>query len=1369
MPTLTPIATSLPAYNPVIAPRMGMGAAWTNAANASNQAQVDAISTATRTIQDNIKANNQAIEDAKRQHAAEVEFDRIKAEYRNSALKISQDSEKNQDIWGKLTGGFTTINSSKERSQKAQGDLQKSIDDYESKVKTYNDELVKKQQYLKDLANTAQSQEEYNTAVTEAQKWLEDQVSGLNYQSAAIQGLSEGYGKYMDAPNNSGIGQFFQAYNDKNPVSTAARWLFDHTLGSGDENLPSLTTFIGRVINTVGNTVDSGRQRNKYDGSSEKGLNGKNPWQASWNQRNFNIGNTSNSWNTESVKESDYKDSITLYKQQPKATKTMIWYKDKLPTKAQWLSEKLDNGKTRQEQYYDEGSAGLKSKKEFADLTSNVVEFLADPTVWLTGAPKMASSVPSWISKAKTAISGTSAFSKIKGSKIVSGIIKAGDKLSDSKLGQAAKWLGKEVETPKERFARLGQEYTKTQLAAQSKFMPKVVSLYDKIKNNKLDYSVFEDVAKLTDDEAAILQRMTGLNTFAARDKMAMWAGQIGKNKLTAKAQIQKLIDIQTRAQGNARLMKSVDNVASNRFDNKYWANSWVNPASKTGDKYSFKMFRKGKVGIQSAEQLKSSMVERYFQSAVDDVGNKSGKIVTQSQNQIKKLLAEYSSATAKSGDELATAFAKTKTVGDWLKSKVSSWRDTNKYNKYIKTITDNPVKTSVHMVDPKSVSKAVLPKTEKLTAQMWLNSGAKALGVPMKIWKTSVLALRPAWYVNNAAYNATAGFLTAGLDYLPESIKMMKRGALKAARKEAPDVVSKIGKYLDNGSPLWKPASALEDANRLAAYKALINKGLSKDEALKRVNKYFFSYSTKNWERPLKTLMPFWAWNKGLAGAAVRMPADSPLAARAITYNDRNNKSEVSKLPKDMQKYYADKQFLGNDKDGNPRFSNTPFNPFTSGSFSSVSKNPWLSALGELSTQKDYYGNPLDEKSISAAFLNKFPQVPLAKQTLRAWQQNHGDLNATIKYLGTVGSDGYAMTKERTGLDPKATNYAPKLDANNKLKENWLAYLGMPRGATFDKAKYAKEESLTKLNADYFKHDWVKEYPDYKERVAAQEKLASDSGFNLEKDLYNGYWAKNDSQLTKELKAKKDIARKYLNDFWTEYGNLPQDGNRNIWVKNKMKEIVDSKVILGNPFIADGLPKWFDPTSRDKAVSKEFWNKYWVASQSERRQLLADNPQYAKSYAPSQKSIDYKSAVASGDWTAYRGKYGGSAKSTAYLKAKETGDWSGYRKEFGSNPDSTKTKAASFWSDYFTKSSKERKQLLADNPEYNKFKDQAPKSKEEWDLIKAEKKAKDIARAKKNGKFMEFYTSRHKQATLDQSWANRFSSISNKKIVWKK
>lgn len=1311
MPTLTPISTTLPAYNPVIAPRMGMGAAWTNAANASNQAQVDAISAATRTIQDNIAANNQAIEVAKKQHAAELEFDKIKSEYRNKAITISTASEKNQDIWGKLTGGFTTVNSSKERAQKAQGDLQKNIDDYESKVKKYNEDLATKQQYLKDLVNTAKTQKEYDDAFTEAQKWFDDQVSGLNYQSAAIQGLSDGYGQYMDSPNYTGIGKLGQWYNDKNPVSDSLRWLFDHTLGGGDENLPSLTTALNRGINTVGNLFDPNRQRNKYDGTSETGLNGKNAWQASYNQRNLNIGNTSNSWNTESVKETDYQDSLNIYKQESKATQYRTWYKDNLPTKAQWLSEKIDNGKTRQETYYDEGSAGLKSKKEFADLTSNVLEFLADPTVWLTGAPKVVSSVPSWINKAKTAIGDSSIFNKIKASNIITGATSIGNKIADSKVGQVAKWLGKESETPKERFARMSQDYTANQLAAQSKYMPKVVSLYDKIKNNKLDYNVFEDVAKLTDNEAAILQRMTGLNTFAMRDKMAILAGSIGKNKVSAKAEIQKLIDIQTRAQGNARLMKRSDKVLSTRFDDKYWANSWINPTSKTGDKYSFKMFRKGKVGVQSVEQLKASMVERYFQSAVDDVGSKAGKQVTRAQKEIKSLLAEYKVAATQGHAELKAAYEKINGRGAKL---------------------------------------------------------SKIIGLPTKVWKTSVLALRPAWYVNNAAYNATAGFLSAGLDYIPESIKMMRKGALKAARQEAPDVVSKIGKYLDNGSPLWKPASALEDANRLSAYKALINKGLSKEDALKRVNKYFFSYSTKNWERPLKTLMPFWAWNKGLAGAAVRMPFDSPLAARAITYNDRNNKSEVSKLPKDMQKYYADKQFLGNDKDGNPRFSNTPFNPFTSGSFSSVSKNPWLSALGELSTQKDYYGNPLDEKSISAAFLNKFPQVPLAKQTLRAWQQNHGDLNATVKYLGTVGSDGYAMTKERTGLDPKATNYAPKLDANNKLQENWLAYLGMPRGATFDKAKYAKEESLTKLNADYFKHDWVKEYPDYKERVAAQEKLASDSGFNLEKDLYNGYWAKNDSQLTKELKAKKDIARKYLNDFWTEYGNLPQDGNRNIWVKNKMKEIVDSKVILGNPFIADGLPKWFDPTSRDKAVSKEFWNKYWVASQSERRQLLADNPQYAKSHAPSQKSIDYKSAVASGYWTAYRGKYGGSAKSTAYLKAKETGDWSGYRKEFGVG-DSSKTKAAAFWSDYFTKSSKERKQLLADNPEYNKFKDQVPKSKEEWDLIKAEKKAKDLARAKKNGKFMEFYTSRHKQVMLDQSWANRFSSINNKKIVWKK
>lgn len=1235
------------------------------------------------------------------------EFDRTKELAKREATKDSENSGKSKGFLDTITGGFTAETRARQYAQQKQAELQKDIKKYEDSLRSFTKQKAEVEQKLKMLANTAKTQQEYDAEVQKATKWLEKEVKVLNNSAATIQGRSEGYGDFSNKELSSGIAKVGKWLDPKNnPVTGVMGKVFQYTLGEGDANIPSLISAPSRAVNWIGNTTGMNKQVNKFDGSKEvASQDWAKAWQQTQRQRNFNIGNTSNTWDTEKVKESDYQDALKLYKQKAKPTGDQAWFKGKLPTKDQWLKEeqyafqdgvRIKSGSTREDVYYK--GAGLQSKKDFADLSSNTLEFLADPLFLAGGASKLARG-SSWVAKGAKGI--TAVKDSVKATPWV-------QKAMDSKVGQGIQWLGKEKVTAKEDFAQKADAYLKMTTENQAKYLPKVADLQKKIRGNQIDYKVFDDLGKLTDEEAAILQRMTGLNTFAMRDNAKFLLSKEGAIKK------KQLLDLHKRSQANASLMKKTDAVTSNRFDGKYYSQGWNQmPTDKA--KYNFRAFRKNS-HIQNAEQLKASQVERYFQSAVDDVGGAGEKLrkeTTRAQSEVKKLLAEYSEASKKGRPEMEKAYRK-------ISSKGTKFQ--------------------------------------------------KALGIPINVWKTSVLALRPAWYVNNKVYNISAGLNSAGLRYIPESLGMLKKGALTSARKENPEVISKIGKYLDNGSPLWKPASALEDADRLAAYKALIKNGTSPEEALKRVDKYFFKYTTKNWERPLKTAMPFWAWTKGTAGASVRMPLDRPLSAKLINANNDNNEKELNKLPEDMRKYYEGRQFFGNDKDGNSQWANTPFNPFTPKNFSNVSANPFISALAEISTQKDYYGNPLDEKSIMQNFLNKFPQVPLAKQVYDTWKANGGDFKQTIKYFSEISkSDGYAMTKERQGYDKSKTNYSEKLDPSNKLGENFLAYLGVPRGSSFDQKKYDKEKALTDLNAEFFKHDWDKEYPDYSEKVKAQEALAKSKGFDLEKDLYKGFWTKNDSELTKELKVKKDEARKYLNEFWTEYHNLPQDGNRNIWVKNKMKDIVDSKVILGNPFIADGLPDWFGPESRQKAVTKEFWNKYWGSSKDQQRKLLADNPQYNKygSGGTSQKSIDYKKAKASGDWSEYTKKYGfKSQKQADYNKAKTSGDWSSYLKSYGTKKDS---ESAKFWAKYFASSNKDRKQLLADNPKYNKHANDAPKTQEEWDVIMDKVKLDRKTRALGNADFAAFFALRKGQALKDQDWAKRMSDRSSFTLKYKR
>lgn len=1196
--------------------------------------------------------------------------DQVKLYFSLSAAARSRDRVKNKNLADELTGGFTAETAAHQWAQNKQGDLQPDITGYEDRVKKHNKKLADYNARIKHLAVHG-TQQQYEAAVAGAKSWLAGSIDELQWEYGRIAGSAEGYGKYMNSALKSPLAGVFKYLDPKNNVITRGmEQLWKYTLGTGDEKIPSIVTAGSRLVTAATNV---GRKKGDviYDKEGKPFKYSGDPWGASHKQAILNAHAEMldfNSWAKNRYLQLTAKAKTgedALYLNQADAS---------FDPKA-FEAWRQKNAKTLQKRW-------KKDVERTAAQVGFAAEIALDP---LSYSPSVVIKAPKFVGVLKTT--------------------ELAQKLAKSRAGRTVAWLNKEHVTPKQDFYQKSVQYAKDQKVLQSHYWQKFVTLRKKIQGNQFDYSVIDDLGKLTDEEAAILQRMTGLDTFALRDRAAVAGARSAEKRAF-------LLHLHKRAQRNAALLKKIDKVQSDRFVDTYYSKGW-RPLGKSG-RYDFRSLRRSDNTL-TASDLKVAQVERYMLSSLDDIGNAPSDAartqVTQAQKELKTLLADYKAASAGSREELEAAYKKLN-----------------------------------------SHSQRLL----------------RVLGLPMSTWRAAVLALRPAWYVNNAAYNTVAGLNAAGLDYLPEAAKFLKRGKLKAARKANPRVIGKLDKYVDTrGNKLWKGASAIEDSNRLAAYNVLRGRGLTHEEAMKRVDKYFFKYDTKNYERPLKAVMPFWAWTKSTAGLAPRLPFENPRTAKVLAENDENNQRQVKKLPSKMRPYYAGRQYLGTDKEGNPIFMNAPYNPFSAGQFSNVSMNPFLAALGELSRQRDQYGNELKDKDIFAVFAEKFPQAHLARKAFNAYKQANGDIDTAVKYFGDIGSEGYATTKVRQGSDPSAGNYNSKLDNGAGLKDDILAYLGIPKSSKFNRATFEESERLTELNKKFFDINWKVKYKDYNKRVAAQEALAHEYGFDLTKDLYKGLWAKNDTKFTRELKAQKEAARKYLSDFWDEYTKQPY-GSRSIWVKNKMAEIVDSGILAKNQFISDGLPDWYDPKARDKANRAEFWQTYFASDVATRKKLLQSTnyQSFNFSYQSSQKKIDYLAAKSSGDWTLFNQRYGYSSdKQRAYYAARKSGNWDEYTKKYGST---RRRAAAAFWKKYFASDNATKKRLLAENPKYDKYKDDTPKTQAEWDVILENLRNERKARALRDRRYVRYYRARMAEGVLANTVANRRASRNTKKLVWK-
>lgn len=1181
------------------------------------------------------------------------EFDRLKARARAEALKRI-DSMKGSNAKGfdklidKVTFGAdrraSAARSFAEREAVAVADRQVKV--YQQKLDAHN-KLQASLQADYERQRERMSSADLNTLAAQYNARLEASVGALKRTEAYLVGSVEGYDSKAKAKLTSKPAAAAAAFNRNIVQKAASNPIWKYTLGEGSRNIPSVVTAPSRAINFLGNLNTQDRKIYKYGGEITSRLNSKdNAWQATLNQRNVNL---------KPVVDQKF-DKATAWKELSKeSTKTLLW-------RSKFEAAKDDKAKTKiAKEYWTARNRTLRND-------NSAKEIAADPLNLAVG-----------LGAATRVLKGTKYISKLTGK---TAALK--NSVGNNKI---IKWLNTEAKSPEQSLSDAIDAAKVTQGTAQRNVLARIAQIDKKVSGGKVDLGVFDDLAKLTESEAKMLQRMKA-GKLSPRDHLML----IGRGTKPVR---EKLMRIAARWDDFTEQMKLADNVQNTSYGK---GKRLYSPATAWTDgdlaKYNFRL-KRGKY-TQSKSDFEQGAVDRYLQSSVRQQGKAARPRLEMEREALLKRYAD--------------------TVDEARATVTKAERKTVKLGKYIK------MRKNGTSIEGMNAGKAAV------------NSARAITGAPMKLWKNSVLKYRPAWTVNNTLYNAQAGVLSGGAGYIPEQLKMLNPRYARKAMDEIPSTVrTDLAKEIGSKGKLNKFYAGVENNPRTAAFRALKKKGLSDEEALKRVDKYFFNYTTKNWERPLKTILPFWAWQKNLTKAAVRMPFDRPGAAIGYNRFDRQQEqtfekdfetmvpalkaqgysdADIEKMKEEQKKYFGGKLKVGG------KYYNTPFNAFSEKGLTSMGFNPYLAAAGEASNSVDSFGTPIkgNEASLRRRLTTKFPQAELGYKWYKGKRVDKGLDKPSEKYIGAAGSEGYGMTKEKQGYDPKKANYKAGMDPRTKNKQDLAAFLGKPREMTFDKGKFVEGKKLQKVTAEYFSQSEAWKNMDFNAAEAERKKLFDKFGLSSD-DFFKGILAKYDTDHTKKIKGLKEAAAAQNKSLFAEYAKQPK-GTRNEWASDKLKELNKIGYFDDNPFLKSF--KWVNKDSIAKAAKSKAV-KHALAT--------GDWSQYRKAYgskAPSAKKIARDYAVKTGDWSAYRKKYGG--KSTPYQTA---------GKYFKTATSMEKYKEGVFWQEYAQASKADRKKLLAKNSQYDR---RANWTDQQWDDWKIQDKAKKLAKLKSYGNSGKIY-----------------------------
>ena len=1201
------------------------------------------------------------------------------------------------------------VSARKYAEQQAKKIQDKDFKGYETSINDYNKKVAKMQADV-NRAATTMSQKDFDIFVQRQQSIVDNEFKTLKSRGVSYDARLAAYGDKSTAKLNGfaavTLSNIVKALSDENPV-------WKYTLGSGDKNVPSIVTAPSRAVNFIGNaTFNSGGFKNLHGGKTIKGFEkGENAWTQTLNQRNFNFS-------------------------QPKKGSTPdfeSWYKTR--NKSQWTAD-IKAGKVKESYvkklYKDAYERQIAGDRSFNHTT----EFLADPLLGVGKAGK------GFKIGAKSLLSTD----LLKSSKPFKIVANSADKLKNatgafkSKLAEnkTVKLLGQEYQSPADKLFESKRAIMGDRKMQQEQFLNKVRMLSEKIgADPKRGLSIFDELQSLTPKEREILQRMNTNGGFALRD----FARNYGRGMKPWREKMQGLARRYTDFTEQMRVADNIDTsvTAYGRHTKKIYSprTVWADDL----DQYNFRLFRKK--GIQSGDDFMHGVVDRFAKSNLERSAMLSGPRSQKYSKQLQKTIDDYDRDFQPKRAQMQAAekdYRKSTTgILGWMRNKRQVREDLG-------------------------AGRAVF------------NTAKNIQSAPTRLWKKSVLSYRPAWTVNNVLYNTQAGVLAGGPGALAEQLKMLRPKYWQKSMAESREAFgSNLGKEIGSSyrganplkkfdSKLSKFYTGVEDWSRVAAGRAAMKTGLTEQAAQKRVNRYLFDYKTRNWERPIKAVVPFWSFQKNLARAAATMPFDKPVAALGYNHLDRYQQEqygrefdelrpelerlgysteEIEQMKAENSKYFKGRLKVGD------KWISTPFNAFSQRGLSELGINPWLQAGREVATAEDKYGRKLpgEESGVLRRIAQKFPQFELARGLYEKNQIDSGKLKPSQKYIGKSGHDGFGLGKEKQGYDPTKKNYVESMDPRTKLGSNVLSFLGVPKSLSFDKPDFIDRKRLQKVTAEYFKLNTNE--LEFSEAEAQRNALFKKYGITSD-DFYNGILSKYDSDNTTKIKGMKREASAKNKALFEEYGRQPQ-GTRNLWVTQKLRELNDQGYFNDNPYLKSF--KYVSPTSVAKA-DKQKIVKYALATGdwSKYRELYGSSK---KKYARSPKALARDKAVSTGDWTEYRRQYGTSRKSSPYQTD---------GKYFKSAESMKKYTEGKFWRQYAEADRDTRKKLLAENPQYDMMSKMSPS---EWRDFRQAKKAEVKKRVYGFANASKIID-KHRQPAAEKAFGFSTSrNIKNKKVVF--
>lgn len=1276
-------------------------------------------------------------------------FEKTKREYEQKIDKLMQQyKDQNKNVFSWLTGNDT--NAARDFAQKQLQSLeQNQVGRYDKKLNSFLKEQARRKAEIEK--KRFGSQAEFDAAVAGFSKWEQSKISDLEYMRGATEGMYSAYGEAASQRNKSVAGSVGGWFTETAVPFLTDNSIFKYTLGSGDKNAPSVVTAPSRAINTVGNFFRDTRYY--HGGKSEKGKakSWGEAWRDSYEQRNFNI------------------KPAEKGKYQGKSFEQ--WYKTR--DLSQWRDD-IDSGRIKEEDVKKLFRRAFDTESKNEEMANNVTEFFADPLF-------LAGSAAKGVSKGATA--GLSWASKTaKATKTGAGFF---NKLSEAKNSKAIKWLGAEYKTPQQKLGEALTDVKTRQTELQQKLMPRINEFNRRAGIDKqIDTSILDDLAQLTDHEAKVLQRMAA-GKFAWRDRVAL--RDIRGLQYSA-PQREKLMDLYERWTDFTEkpIMKlNVSDATSYGRGKRFYApnTSWIREKGGSLDDYNFRMMKRRKSAL-SASDMYQGAVDRFMVSNMQNwhrAGEVSRKAGLRSEATRLQRVYNEEMAAARKAAGLDEAFENTKGVISRQKN---------------------------------DKAKGFFGRNFKVrtTGRAFHNSARSIYGAPISLWKKSVLKYRPVWIVNNVLYNTQAGVLAGGGRSLIEQARMLRPKNWRQAMDEIPaGVKADLTGELGGKGKLNRSYNNVENWSRVAAYRAAKSKGMTDAQALKRVDKYLYNYKVKNWERPIKSVLPFWSWNKNLMRASVQMPFDRPLGAKVYNSVDRyqNNQfdaefekvvpeltklgyteDEIQKIKDEQAKYYRGRLKVGN------KWITTPFNAFSEKGLAGFGINPYIAAVGESATAKDSFGRDIGgtESLYRNRLISKFPQAELARKWYQAGRVDLGLDKPRKGWIGEPGSAGYGFTKEAQGYDASKSNYVRSMDPRAKKWQDTFAFAGVPRGLEFSQDELVQRKRLQKVSEAYFGLDTSK--MSFDEAETARNKIFKKYGITAD-DFYKGMLSKYDTENTQRIKGLKEDARAANQKLFDEYGAQPK-GTRNLWATQKLRELNASGYFNDNPFKESF--DWIDPNSVARADRQSLYQQSkasgdWSAwrdrygdtrSQKARDYELAqrtgDWSSFEKRYGRTAKAEARDEAMKTGNWASYYAQYGKSQKALDVEAALASGDWTSYNKKYGISHTETpyqyegkffksqqsmdRYKEGVFWHEYGNASAEERRRMLAQHPEYNH---RANWTDKQWDDWKRERDAKLRAEARryKNFAFLQDAALSENSLKAAPVLANR-ARPKTRRLIWK-